>query len=402
MSADGLSWTRLTRLNRVVREYVDRGELPGAVFAVARRGGVHVETVGSTALGGDRAMTPDVIFRISSMSKAVAAVVAMTLVEECVLRLDDPVDDLLPELANRRVLRSVDAEVDDTVPARRSITLRDLLTFRLGHGVVMAAPGTYPIQKAMEEAGVAPGFPRSGAPADAWMRGLADLPLLHQPGESWRYHTGSVVLGALLARATGKPLEELFRERVFEPLGMTDTGFWVPPGKRDRLAVSYMRNGQTGGLDVYDPAGDGSEWAEAQELPDAADGLVSTVGDYLMFARMLLGHGKLGGQRLLSRPSVELMTSDQLTPAQKAHEHYLVGPPESHGWGFGVAVTTRRDNTYATPGRYGWDGGLGTFWANDPREEMTGILLTQVASDSPAPPAVGEDFWVTAYRAIDD
>ena len=233
----GFSKARLARMRDVMAGHVERGAMPGLVTLVSRRDEVHVEALGRMATGG-RPMDRDTIFRIASMTKPVAAAAAMILVEECRLRLDEAVDRLLPELADRRVLRRLEGPVDDTVPASRSITLRDLLTFRLGFGIIMAPPDTHPIQKAMREKGMRMGPPRPQTePApDAWMRSLGALPLLHQPGERWMYDTGSDVLGVLIARAAGQPFETFLRERLFEPLGMKDTGFSVPAGKIGRAS----------------------------------------------------------------------------------------------------------------------------------------------------------------------
>jgi CubicO group peptidase (beta-lactamase class C family) len=400
MSTGGLSTTRLGRLHDVMAGYVERGEVPGLVALVARRGHVHVEALGTLALGGDRPVQRDTLFRIASMTKPITAVAALLLIEECRLRLDEPVDRLLPELADRRVLARLDAPLDDTVPAQRPITVRDLLTFRLGHGVVMAPPGTYPIQAAMDALGVSPGAPAPATPPmpDEWLRRLGTLPLLHQPGEQWLYHTGSDVLGVLIARVAGQPFDTFLRERIFAPLGMRDTAFYVPPDAIDRLATSYAGETDTGPLSLYDPAEDG-QWSRPPAFPTGGAGLVSTVDDYLAFARLLLDQGRHGGTRLLSRPAVELMTTDQLTPAQRAGAGIILG--DNRGWGFGVAVVTRREGL-ATPGTYGWDGGLGTSWATDPREDLIGILLTQRAFTSPVAPPVVQDFWTLAYQAIDD
>jgi CubicO group peptidase (beta-lactamase class C family) len=406
MSTDGLSRTRLSRVRDVMGRHVEDGALPGAVGVVARRDGIWVEAVGSSAFGG-RPMARDTIFRIASMSKPVAAAVALMLVEEAVLRLDDPVDAFLPELADRQVLRSLaadPADPDSLVAAERPLTLRDLLTFRLGYGALLAAPGTYPVQKALADAGLAPGPPKTAPPSglDDWLAQLGALPLLHQPGASWLYHTGSTVLGALLVRATGTSLEQLYQERLFGPLGMADTSFHVPPHKRDRLAVAYRPAPETGEPAPSDRADASSKWADPPAFPDAGGDLVSTADDFLRFARLLLDKGACPGGRLLSRAAVELMTRNHLTPAQQAGDHYLAGPAESRGWGFGVSVVTARDQLYATPGRYGWEGGIGTSWANDPAEDMIGILLGQATFASPGTAALYEDFWNTAYAAIDD
>jgi CubicO group peptidase (beta-lactamase class C family) len=402
MSAGGLSEVRLGRLHDVMAGYVERGEIPGMVTLVSRRGSVHVDALGSTAIGGEP-VRRDTIFRIASMTKAITAAAAMILVEECKLRLDEPVDRLLPELANRKVLKNLDGQLDDTVPAVRAITVRDLLTFRMGFGMIMGAPDRYPILHAIDELqlGLGPPSPDTTPAPDEWIRRLGTLPLMHQPGERWMYNTGSEVLGVLIARACDQPFDTFLRERIFEPLGMRDTGFSVPAAKIDRLAISYWTNFHTGKLEVFDQAA-GGQWSRPPAFPSGAAGLVSTVDDYHAFARMLLNKGEHGSQRILSRPSVETMTTDQLTPQQKAVSGLTPGYFESHGWGFGVSIVTKRLDLAGPIGKFGWDGGLGTSWYSDPQEDMVTILLTQRAWTSPSPPNVCLDFWTLAYQAIDD
>src|SRR3989449_11035342 len=202
------------------------------------------------------------------MTKPITAAATMILVEECKLRLDEPVDRWLPELADRQVLKRLEGPPDDTVPAKRPITVRDLLTFRMGFGQMMAPPDTYPILQAASEQqiGMGPPSPSSMPAPDEWMRRLGSLPLMHQPGEQWMYNTGSDVLGVLIARASGQPLETFLRERIFEPLGMKDTGFSVPADKIDRLPASYGTNFETGALEVYDDA-EGGQWSRPPAFP---------------------------------------------------------------------------------------------------------------------------------------
>ena len=292
------------------------GWSPDSSPCVSRRGETHVDVIGTTAFDSDEPMQPDTIFRIASVTKPITAAAAMILVEECTLRLDDPVDALLPELANRQVLRSRESPLDDTVPANRPITVRDVLTFRLGYGAIFAAPGQYPIQAAMEDAGVAPGLHLPSVPPDEYLRRLGSLPLLHQPGERWLYNTGSDVLGVLIARATGMTLGDFLQERIFAPLGMKDTAFSVPASKLDRLAGSYWTNFETGEVEVFDPVR-GGRFASPPAFESAASGLVSTVDDLFAFAQMMLNNGKFGDERILSRPSIAVMTTDQLRPEQK-------------------------------------------------------------------------------------
>lgn len=399
MSVGGLSKTRLGRMREVMAGYVERGEVPGLVALISRRGEVHVEALGAQTIAGGEPMRRDTIFRIASMTKPITAAAAMILVEECKLRLDEPVDPLLPELSNRQVLKRLDAPLDDTVPAHRPISLRDLLTFRMGFGAVMAPPGRYPIQKAMTEAGLAPDATPPSQTPDAWMKTLGGLPLLHQPGQGWLYHTGSEVLGVLIARATGQALETFLRERIFEPLGMKDTGFHVPADEVGRLATAYHFNAQSRAFEVHDDGRRG-RWTKPPPFPSGGGGLVSTVDDYLAFCQMMLNKGRHGRERILSRPSVELMTMDHLTPEQKAapFEAFF---GDHRGWGFGMGVDTRRHDL-ASPGRFGWMGGFGTLGYSDPKEEMVGILMTQRLMTSPEPPPVFGDFETSAYQAIDD
>ncbi|HEU0220856.1 MAG TPA: serine hydrolase domain-containing protein [Paracoccaceae bacterium] len=397
MSEGGFSAARLERMRASLMRHVESGEVPGLVALVCRRGEVHVETLGSLAFDG-RPVRRDSIFRIASLTKPITAAAAMILVEECRLRLDEPVEEWLPELANRQVLRRIDGPLDDSVPAARPITLRDLLTFRLGHGAVMVWPPQFPIQHAMLEAGISPSADLPGLPADELMRRYGSLPLLHQPGEKWLYSGGSDILGVLIARVSGQSLGSFLRERLFEPLGMKDTGFHVPEAKLDRLVTAYR--GEPAGLAVFDEAG-GGRFTRPPAFESGAGGLVSTADDYLAFCRMLLNQGR-GPQRILSRRSVELMTTDHLTPEQLADRDARAILGDHRGWGFGLAVTLRRAELFETPGRFGWDGGYGTSAYTDPAEQMIGVLMTQRLMDSPQPPRVFLDFWNSAYQAIDD
>jgi CubicO group peptidase (beta-lactamase class C family) len=398
MSGSGLSKSRLARMRDVMAGYVERGEVPGLVLAVSRRGEAVIEPIGAIDPDGTPARA-DTIFRISSMTKPITAAAAMMCVEECKLRLDEPVDRLLPELADRVVLRQLDSALDDTVPAERPITVRDLLTFVWGFGMVIAPPGSYPIQRAMDELELGQGAPDPLVPPapDEWLRRLGTLPLMHQPGAGWMYHTGSDVLGVLIARATGQPFEEFLRERILEPLKMADTGFSVPAANLSRLATGYADNG----VDIYDAVAD-SKWRQQPAFPSGAGGMVSTIQDYLAFSQMMLREGKYDGGRLLCRDSVEMMTTDQLTPAQKQGAGPFSPYFATHGWGFGMSVATKRDGLGEPAGRYGWNGGLGSIWYADPAEDMATILLTGAAKFVFNPPNIYRDFWTLAAQAIDD
>jgi CubicO group peptidase (beta-lactamase class C family) len=402
MNSTAFSTTGLARLHDVMTSYVERGEVPGVVAVLSRGGEVQVEVMGSLSFGGP-ALQRDSLFRISSMTKPVTAVAALMLVEECRLRLDDAVDELLPELADRRVLQWVDGPLDDTVPAKRPMTLRDLLTFRMGFGQIMANPEQCPILQASGalQLGMGPPNPQKMPAPDEWLRRLGTLPLMYQPGERWLYNTGSDVLGILIARASGKPFETFLRERVFMPLGMKDTAFQVAAGQMGRFATSYWTNRATGAMEVYDPA-EGGQWSLPPVFALGGAGLVSTADDYLAFSQMLMNQGKYGTERILSRASVEVMTTDQLTAEQKSLSGFLPGHFDNCGWGFGVNVVTKRSDLGGAVGQFGWDGGLGTSWRSDPKENLTGIVLTQRAWTAPRQPAVCRDFWTLAYRALGD
>jgi CubicO group peptidase (beta-lactamase class C family) len=397
-STGGPSKTRLGRMHDVMTGHVEAGDMPGLVTLVSRRGEVHVDAIGRIAFDG-APMARDTIFRITSMTKPVTAVAAMILVEECRLRLDDPLDRWLPELADRKVLRAIGARLDDTVPAKRAITLRDLLTFRSGYGMIMVFPDRYPIQKAIAEAGLAPGPVFPSFPPDELMQRYGSLPLVYQPGERWLYNAGTEILGALIARVAGTTLGEFFRDRIFAPLGMKDTAFSVPNAKLGRFATAYVRDHAAQALKVFDDPVTG-KFASPPVFENGSAGLVSTADDFNAFAQMLLNRGRLASERILSRPSVELMTTDQLLPEQKLGSELFFG--DNRGWGMGLSVSTRRDDLCNSPGRFGWDGGYGTSWYSDPREQLTGILLTQRMMDSPQPPRAMVDFWTSAYQAIDD
>ena len=401
MNSGGLSKDRLSRLHEVMASHVEQGQIPGVVTLLARLDDVHVLAVGSRDLASRIPMRRDTIFRIASMTKPVAAAAAMILVEETRLRLDDPVDRWLPELAGRSVLRSFDGPLEEVTPAARAITLRDLLTFRLGLGLVFGPPDTVPIVKAIADAGIAAGPAPPQMTPDEYMRRICALPLVHQPGERWLYHTGSDLLGVLIERCSGQRFEEFLRERIFDPLGMRDTGFHVPDVKLDRLATGYSIDRATQKLTVSDPAR-GGLWSRPPDFASGGGGLASTADDFLAFGRMMLNLGRHGSMRVLSRTSVELMTTDHLTPRQKALSPFAPGFWETNGWGFGVAVTSRRESISASPGSYGWDGAYGTSWSNDPREDLVTILLTQRQLLGPGSFEIKNDFETLAHQALED
>jgi CubicO group peptidase (beta-lactamase class C family) len=312
-------------------------------------------------------MRQDAIMRIQSMTKVITATAALRLVEAGRLALDQSVEEWLPELANRRVLSSPTAALDDTVPAHRAITLRDLLTNASGYGMVV---GDSPLQKAMADNGTEAGPEPVTLGAEEWITRLAELPLAFQPGEGWRYHHSFGLLGILIARLTGRQLGEHLAEDLLNPLGMTDTALWVPQGKLDRLPAAY-RHGDSGFVET-EPAG-GGFYAGQPAFDVSHAELVSTARDFYRFTRMLVDEGWVGADRVISAEHLQLMISDQVPAANKTPDSFFPGFWDGMGWGFGVGVKTAGPQR----GRYGWSGGQGTDFFVD-RDGTIGILLTQV------------------------
>ncbi|HEY2578024.1 MAG TPA: serine hydrolase domain-containing protein [Streptosporangiaceae bacterium] len=373
-------------LHDILKAYVDDGSLPGAVGLVARGGEEEFAVVGSMAVGG-APMARDSIFRYASLTKMATAAAVMTLVDDGRIGLEDPVAQWLPELANPVVVRTPASPVDDLVPASRPITVFDLLTSRAGFGFASdfslpAVQLLFGVQKDGREI-------RSFPAPDVWMADLAKVPLLYQPGEGWLYDTCSTVQGVLVSRVSGQPLPAFMAERVLRPLGMIDTGFHVPPAKRDRFTSSYKADPDSGRLELAD--GPDGQWSSDPVFPLGNGGLAGTIDDWLAFSRMLVAGGTgPDGQRLLSAESVRLMTTDHTTPAQREIGALFL---EGQGWGFGASVDIAAIDPWNVPGRYGWIGGTGTSAHITPSTGTIAILLTQVAADSPVAPPWMRDFW---------
>ncbi|MGH3174019.1 MAG: serine hydrolase domain-containing protein, partial [Streptosporangiaceae bacterium] len=350
------------KLDDIVEAAVARGDAPGVVAAVGRGDETYVAAAGVMAVGGPP-MRSDTLFRIASITKPVTAAVVLSLAEDGLLGLDEPVGRLLPELADRRVLRRPDGPLTDTIRAERAVTTRDLLTFTWGFGMqgaMFMASEPWPIVNAVAErelSSFGPANPDTTPEPDTFMARLGELPLLAQPGERWLYSAGSQVLGVLAARAAGAPFEDVMRERVLGPLGMEDTAFHA--ADTSRLATAYEN--AAGKLTVRDrPDG---QWSRPPRVPDGAAGLVSTAADLVAFGRMLL----CGGDPVLQPGTVAEMTRDQLTPAQRARIWPGFSFLEDRGWGYGVSVTEWG---------YTWEGGSGTAWSNLPGRDATAVVLT--------------------------
>ncbi|MEU8954804.1 serine hydrolase domain-containing protein [Streptomyces sp. NPDC048518] len=379
-----------TELRDVLEAHVGKGPgmAPGAVALVARGDRVEVRAVGAVDADGSAPMARDSLFRLASITKPIVAAAVLMLVEEGRLALDAPVARWLPELTSPSVVRTPSSPVDDVVPAVRPITVEDLLTFRAGYG--FPADFSLPaVQALFSELKQGPPQPQLVQGPDAWMAALARVPLLRQPGEAWLYNTCSDIQGVLIARASGRPLDEFLAERIFEPLGMKDTAFHVPADRRHRFTTAY-RPAPTGGtLQVVD-APDG-QWSRPPAFPSGAGGLVSTVDDWHAFARFLLARGtSADGRELLSPESVRRMTTDHLTAAQREASGLFT---EGQGWGYGGSVDIVPTSPWNIPGRYGWVGGTGTTAHVTPSTGTVAVLMTQLELTSPTPPAAMRDFW---------
>jgi CubicO group peptidase (beta-lactamase class C family) len=378
-------------LQDILQSHVSSGAVPGAVALVAQDDRIEVQAVGSVDLEGTAPMARDSIFRIASITKPIIAAAVMLLVEEGRFALDDPIGRWLPELASPMVVRTPSSPVEDVVPATRPITVRDLLTSRAGYG--FPSDFSLPAVQLLLTVVADGREPQRPPHPDAWLAALSHVPLLYQPGEAWLYDTCSDLQGMLIARVMGQSLPEFLAERVFEPLGMTDTGFTVPAAKRDRF-TSYYRPYPAGGLELADaPNG---QWSHMPAFPSGRGGLVATVDDWYRFARMILGEGSVGGSHLLSPESVRQMTTNHLTGPQRDIGALFL---EGQGWGFGGSVDIEPIDPWNVPGRYGWVGGTGTTAYITPSTGTIAILLTQVATVSPVPPALMRDFWRYAAGA---
>ena len=361
---------------------VERGRLPGFAAAVRYRGEVEVHTGGCLELGGEAPVRPDSLFRLASVSKPYAGVLTLSLAEDGVLDLDDPVARWLPELAQPRVLADRGGPLEDTVPAQRPITVRHLLSSTPGFGGLWDGS---PLDRAVYAAGIGPGPLPPQLTPEEYLARLAALPLAAQPGAGWLYHLSTEVLSVLLARAAGQPLHDLLRTRVTGPLGLRDTGFWAADPAR--LGAAYLEGDD--GLALLDPA-DGVA-SRPPRFEGLAGGLVASAPDVLAFFSALAD----GGGPLLGRESVARMTTDALTAAQRAEAPFLRG---GRSWGLQVGVQVEPGAAWERPGRWGWDGGTGTSAHVDPGRDLVAVLLTQRGA-VPGDPFLAR-FWAALDRCL--
>jgi CubicO group peptidase (beta-lactamase class C family) len=352
-------------------------------------------------------MEPDTIFRIASMSKPVTSVAALMLVEQGILSLDDPLTKWVPEFAAMRVLRRADGPLDDTYPAPRAITVEDLLTHRSGLSYPFTAAG--PLAAALEKKIGSEIQSRHGP--DDWIKALATLPLAYAPGERFQYGVSTDLLGFVVARASKASLRDVLLTRVFQPLGMIDTDFWIPPAKRARAAAVYAKAPSRSFRRTDTTPGFAAFVGDAPPLfVSGGAGLVSTARDYLAFARMLLNGGELNGVRLLRAETVQMMITNRLSSAQRQIPFFGIPMWRSLGFGLGVSMITnaeayRKAGVGAgSDGAYSWPGAFGGWWQADPAEEMVVIFLPQLQPSigelQPAPGTL-RAFQKLVYEAID-
>jgi CubicO group peptidase (beta-lactamase class C family) len=369
---------RTTAIRAVGSNAVASGDVPGAVSLVYHRGDVvHADAVGLRDIDNRLPMERSTIFAIASMSKPVTVALALTLLDEGKLRLEDPITRWLPEFGAMRVLRRPDGPLDDTDPAPRAITVEDLMTHRSGLSYGFLTSG--PLGQALFSRfgmGIA-----SALTPDAWLAQLAELPLAYAPGERFNYGHSTDVLGFLAARAAGTTLRDALKQRVLEPLRMFDTDFWVPPEKRSRMAQNY-RSSAPGEFTCANIAHFTAD--EPPAYASGGQGLLSTADDYLAFARMLLERDAVNGVQILKRTTVEMMTSNRLTAAQR--ELPFMGRAFFKAQGFGLGVSVVSDATQFAGsgiGSFGWPGGFGGWWQADPANELILIWLQQCVPNSP-------------------
>jgi CubicO group peptidase (beta-lactamase class C family) len=380
-----LSPELIAQIAEPARHAVATGDIPGVVCLVWHAGRlVQLDAMGLRNIEARLPVERDTIFRIASMSKPITSAVALKLIEQGVMQLQDPILKWAPEFSDMRVLRRIQGPLDDTFPAPRPITIEDLMTHRSGLSYGFTAKG--PLAEALQDKF---GFKiDQWHSSDEWMKALASLPLSYVPGERFNYGHSTDVLGFIIGRAARSSLREAMRELLFAPLKMVDTDFWVPPEKRNRAAVLYASPAPgsftpaalPGFLDEVPPA-----------ITAGGHGLVSTADDYLSFARMLLQGGELNGKRVLSQDSIRLMTTNLLTPAQRRVSQFGIPFFMGQGFGLGVSVITdEKKNAWmgrGSRGAFGWPGLFGGWWQVDPQRQLAMLWLQQTLA--PQPPAGG-------------
>lgn len=387
----GLSSKRLARVDEVLAADIAVGKMPGAVLAIARHGRLaHLETYGSSNPTADAPMTADTIFNIASMTKPVTALAALQLYEQGRLLIDDPLAKYFPDFETMRVavMDETKSKILDTVPAERPITIHDLM--RHTSGLIYGGRGATAVHKLYPEGSGVAGAKMTG---EEFIKQLSSLPLLHQPAVAWDYGFGLDVLGLVIERITGTTLGQYFRDNIFLPLGMNDTGFMIPASKAKRYAQGINSGG--GGPYLHDPR---------QPLKFECGGacLASTATDYLRFAVMLLNRGRFGEARILARKTVAYMVSNHLTADVK--NLIANADPTRAGYGFGLGLAVRTETSVVpmlgSAGEFNWPGAGGTNWWADPREDMAVVFMA--VTPGPIRWHYRQLINALVYQAIDD
>jgi CubicO group peptidase (beta-lactamase class C family) len=389
---------RWNRLSQALRSWIDQYHYPGFSVIVHHRGRVVFEDcVGVMDLETGRPLREDAIFRIYSLTKPVACAALMTLFDEGKFLLDDPLAKFIPSFQEMRVVGPGN-DLSNTVPAEVPITIRHLLTHTSGlaYGV-----GLGPLEELACQSGHFD-IPHLVLihPLEKIAEIFSSLPLAFQPGAAYSYSISHDLVGYLVSLISGQPFDEYLQERFFKPLGMVDTGFWVPPEKLHRLVSLYSINAESQLVRVE--AAKGSVFARPDAVPSGGGGLVSTRPDYLLFVLMLLNGGELDGVRVINPRTVSLIASNQLTPAQMAALTPMSFDKPGYGYGFGVSVIMDRAKagTLASNGTFGWSGAAGTTMFIDPQEDLAAMLMTQVMESAIQPNHKGM-FQQLVYQALD-
>jgi len=393
----GLSKERLGRIRTWMQRYIDEAKLPGATTLVARHGEVAFsQTLGYGDLEKKKPLTQDSILRFYSMTKPITAVAVMMLYEQGVFQLDDPLSAFIPAFRDMKVYRSGSAENPVMEPAVKPITIRELMTHTSGLTYGMENEGVVPelyLKRKTE-------FNPNDGPLEAVVNRLAKIPLEFQPGSRWEYSVSFDVLGRLVEIISGKSLDIFFKENIFEPLGMIDTGFHVPESRLDRFVSLYERT-QESDLSLVE-RGEDSPLVDAVETLSGGGGLVSTLDDYFRFTEMLRRKGELDGQRLLGRKTVEFMTCNHLPGdlADMGQPTFCETTYEGIGFGLGMSVVLdpAKAKIVGTPGEYAWGGYASTAFWIDPVEDLTVIFLTQLIPSSAYP--IRRELRVLTYQAL--
>jgi CubicO group peptidase (beta-lactamase class C family) len=371
----GFSAESLAKIVPTLQPIAESGDLSGFVTLLLRHGEIaQLNTIGYRDIEKKLPMERDTLFRIASMTKPVTSIAALMLMEEGKFKLDDPITKWAPEFANMRVLKDAQGALDDTVPAAREITFDDIFTHRSGlaYGFSSLGPIAHEYQRVLGD------VLNNDMTSDAWMTALASMPLLYQPGERFHYSHSTDVLGFLVGRIAQQPFRDFLMRRIFKPLGMHDTDFYVPPEKRARAAVVYRMNTQK---NVLEPV-PFKQYDAPPAYCGGGGGLVSTADDYLKFARMMMNKGELDGTRLVSPSTVELMCTNRLSPAQRAIPFLGAIPMwDGMGFGLGVSVIDAPEKLgflgMGGVGSFGWPGAFGTWWQADPANDLIMIYLIQ-------------------------